>query len=131
MENKIKDLINHWNYDTYLIDFLEDNKEDVLEYIKEDSEPLIDFQGSQYLSDFISELADSRVDIYYLSLRQWLVENYDIFEEAVEEGLIDTSTGFDLHKAIQTAQFMQIERKLRWSVEALETELKAILIKGE
>lgn len=61
----------------------------------------LDYDGS------IHEMIDKNIDIYYHDLRQWAVDNYDYVEDAVNEGLVDTSD-FDYHKAIQWGQYVYL-----------------------
>lgn len=55
-------------------------------------------------SDTISELADSKVDIYYYELRKWSVDNYSYIEDAISEFGVDTKNP-DFHKMIQSGQY--------------------------
>lgn len=56
-------------------------------------------------SDMISELADSKVDIYYYDLRKWSVDNYNYIEDAISEFGVDTENP-DFHKMIQSGQYL-------------------------
>lgn len=56
-------------------------------------------------SDIISELADSKVDIYYYDLRKWSVDNYNYIEDAISEFGVDTKNP-DFHKMIQMGQYL-------------------------
>lgn len=71
-----------------------------------DFNDLIDFleDDYRYISDKISERADSMVEIYNYELRKWSVNNYDWIESAADEFGID-SKNFDYHKLIQMAQY--------------------------
>ncbi len=55
-------------------------------------------------SDVISELADSKVDIYNYDLRKWSVDNYGYIEDAIAEFGIDEKNP-DFHKVIQMGQY--------------------------
>lgn len=55
-------------------------------------------------SDILSELADSKVDIYYYELRKWSVDNYSYIEDAIQEFGVDTKNP-DFHKMIQSGQY--------------------------
>ena len=61
-----------------------------------------------YICDIVSEIADFHVDIYYSDLWEWAADNYEWVETAINDGLVDTRS-FDIHKAMQCGQFMQIE----------------------
>lgn len=70
--------------------------------------------NSGYICDVISEIADYNVDIYTNDLLDWLKNNYEWFEEAIEQfGEPKDSRGkFNMIIAIQQGQFMQIEHSL-------------------
>jgi hypothetical protein len=55
-------------------------------------------------SDIISELANSKVNIYYYDLRKWSVDNYSYIEDAIQEFGVDTENP-DFHKMIQSGQY--------------------------
>lgn len=55
-------------------------------------------------SDMISELAGSKIDIYYYDLRKWSVDNYNYIEDAISEFVVDTENP-DFHKMIQSGQY--------------------------
>lgn len=68
-----------------------------------------DFQGlvdwlEDDASDTISELADSKVDIYYYDLRKWSVDNYNYIEDAISEFGVDTKNP-DFHALISQGQY--------------------------
>tara|TARA_R110002073_G_scaffold69145_3_gene171631 strand:- start:4 stop:378 length:375 start_codon:yes stop_codon:yes gene_type:complete len=67
------------------------------------------------------EIAEGFVDIYYYSLRQWAVDNYDWVETATQEGLVDMEN-FDFHNAIQAGQQLMLEDEARDFVEEIYTE---------
>lgn len=74
----------------------------------EDIEEFYDYYSSDYISDMISYYADSRVNIYYSDLREWLsrsVYSIDYMERAVDEYLVDTRD-YDFYKHIQVAQYL-------------------------
>ena len=70
----------------------------------EDFQELIDWLEDD-ASDTISELADSKVDIYYYELRKWSVDNYNYIEDAIQEFGVDTKNP-DFHKMIQSGQYL-------------------------
>ena len=71
---------------------------------------------------FISELADSRVDIYCYDIRKWAVDNWSHVQDAMDEGLTEGVN--DYHKLIQIGQFYKIEQDLRDDLYNLIEEIK-------
>lgn len=45
------------------------------------------------------------IDIYYRDLREWAVDNWQWVEQAIDNGITDTS---DFHKMIQAGQYSSI-----------------------
>lgn len=89
------------------------NEEELKEAIERDN-----------ISDAITELADSNVDIYYYDIYK-SIQNEGIveaIENARDEGLIDEKTTLD--KQIQIGQFYQNEQVLYEALEELKEELK-------
>lgn len=91
---------------------------------------LIDYlngDDSNYISDKISELSDSIVDVYYYSLREWSVDNYGYIEDAIEEFGVDTKNP-DFHKMIQMGQYFAYSQEFYSMVndfkDYLETNYK-------
>ena len=84
----LSDLFDGMKFDDFneVVDYLEDN-------------------DSCCISDVITELSDSMIDIYYYDLRAWSVDNYEYIEDAISEGLTDTKNP-DFHKMIQSGQFL-------------------------
>lgn len=68
-----------------------------------DLQELIDWLEDD-LSDMISELSDSKVDIYYYDLRKWSVDNYNYIEDAISEFGIDEKNP-DYHTLISQGQY--------------------------
>ena len=58
----------------------------------------LDYDGS------LDEYIDSCIDIYYYSLRQWSVDNWEYVEQAMEE----FGANEDHHKNIQMGQYLQL-----------------------
>jgi len=106
MKEEIQDLIEN----QFELDLSEFN--DHYEVIEK-----LDYDGS------LHELIDSNIDIYYHSLRQWAVDNYDYVEQAINEGLLDTSE-FDYHKAIQTGQYLQLQEEAYRLIEEIFEEFE-------
>lgn len=85
-KNDLMDLLSGYSFEdfNYLIDYLDDN-------------------DNNYIGDNISSLSDSKIDIYYHSLREWAVDNYSYIEDAMDE--YGTPDKFDFHKCIQLGQY--------------------------
>ena len=79
-----------------LLEFKGDNFENL--------EDLRDYFNDDDMLDYITELSDSKVDIYNYNLRQWSVDNYNYIEDAVEEFGLDPKN-FDFHKLIMMGQY--------------------------
>lgn len=72
---------------------------------------ITEHDGSEYVADTFSSIADDNVDIYYNKLFHWLPDNYEWLEDAADEGLLEGVNG-DLIKMIQIAQYVCYERDL-------------------
>ena len=100
----IDTILGNFEYNGYFLDksdlnaLLNDvkfsNFDELLSYLND--------EDGNYISDLLNELSDSRVDIYYPSLRLWTVDNYGYIEDAVNEFGMNE---FDFHKAIQLGQY--------------------------
>lgn len=77
---------------------------------------------SGYASDYIHELADGRVSIYYYNIRKWAVDNWEHVEDAMNEGLAEGIT--DYHQLIQTGQYYKIYNDLSGDLNNLVEEIK-------
>ena len=73
----------------------------------------------------LHEIIDSNIDVYYYSLRQWAVDNYNYIEEALEEGFCEGET--DFHKLIQWGQYVQLTEEAHDYVEELFSEINGVL----
>lgn len=75
------------------------------------------------ISDAITELADSNVDIYYYDIYKSIQDEgiIEAIENARDEGLIDEKTTID--KQIQIGQFYQNEQVLYEALEEMKKEL--------
>ena len=71
---------------------------------------LENYDGSDYICDAISEVADESVDIYYSDLFDWAKENYDYINEANEEFGIPKDG--DIIEQIQRGQYYAIEQEI-------------------
>ena len=76
----------------------------------------LDYDGS------IHELIDAAIDHCHYELRQWAVDNYCYIEDAMDEGLIDTSVPADFHRMIQTGQYVWLQTVAYDLVEAIFSE---------
>lgn len=72
--------------------------------------------------DFIHQLADARVEIYYYNIRKWAVDNWQYVEDAMDEGLTEGVTNY--HQLIQIGQYYKIEQELRDNLCNLVEEIK-------
>ena len=101
-------------------------KDDILDLIRNNVATDDTFTDCYELYDHLDydggvhQIIDSNIDIYYYSLRQWAVDNYEYIEQALDEGLAEGVT--DFHKLIQCGQFMQLCEKARDCVEELYEE---------
>lgn len=77
---------------------------------------------SRYFCDAFPEYADGRVDIYYYDIKQFIINNIELVEEALDEFGWD-GCGKDLHKAGQMAQFLQNERQLQEDFEPIKNRI--------
>jgi len=102
-----------------LIKFKLDNKELDLSEVTDCHElhEALDYDGS------VHELIDSNIEIYNYELRKWAVDNYDKVEDAIDEGLVDT-TNFDFHKAIQCGQYIALREEANEALEEIFNELR-------
>lgn len=104
-------------------------KESILDLIKYKELNLADYNDVHELREALDydgslhQLIDNSIEIYNYQLRQWAVDNYHYIEEAINEGLVDTS-GFDFHKAIQSGQFLQLTEEANEALEAIFNEFQ-------
>lgn len=75
-------------------------------------------------SDMISELADSKVDIYNYDLRKWSVDNYGYIEDAIQEFGVDTENP-DFHKMIQCGQYYAYSNEFYTLVQEFKDYIEA------
>ena len=90
----------------------------------EDFGELIKYLNSYETSHLITELADSKVDIYYYDLRQWSVDNYEYIEKAVDEFGADLKN-FDFHRLIQQGQFYAYNNEFYQLISEFTSYLKS------
>ena len=72
---------------------------------------LLNYNDSSYICDAISEIADNNTSIYYYDIKQFMMDNFDAVEDAINEFGWD-GCGSDLYKAGQIAEYITIERDL-------------------
>lgn len=70
-----------------------------------------DYSGRQYICDIISEIADSNTSIYYSDIKDFIINNFDDVNDAIDEMGWD-GCGSDLMKAGQMAEFLHIEHDI-------------------
>lgn len=76
------------------------------------AECLNDYRNSDcYLSDAISQIADNNTSIYYSDIINFIAENVEEVNEAIQEFGWD-GCGKDLYKAGQMAEYLQIMRDI-------------------
>lgn len=88
-----------------------------------DLQELIDWLEDD-ASDAISELADSKVDIYYYDLRKWSVDNYNYIEDAIQEFGVDEKNP-DCHKMIQMGQYYAYSNEFYTLVQEFKDYIEA------
>lgn len=73
--------------------------------------------SSKYISDWVSEVADSNIDIYTGELLDWVAKdliNYQYVEQAIEEGFAPTD---DFIKMLTGGQFLYYSEFIREHIE--------------
>ena len=70
---------------------------------------------SGYICDIMQEIADNEVDIYTSELLEFAKNHYEYIEQAVNEGLVDTSN-FDFLGAIRSGEYLYISEDLNSNV---------------
>ena len=104
-------------------------KDSILDLIKYKDLNLADYSDVHDLRDALDydgslhELIDSNIEIYNYQLRQWAVNNWNYVEDAIREGLVDTSD-FDFHKAIQSGHFLQLTEEANEALEEIFNEFQ-------
>ena len=104
-------------------------KQEILDLIEEKNIDLAELNDAYELEDelnhdgSINDLIDSNIDIYNYDLRKWAVDNYEYVEDAIAEGLVDTSD-FDFHKAIQSGQYLKLREEANELIEEIFNEFE-------
>ncbi len=77
---------------------------------------IVEHNETDYICDAITEIADNNTSIYYSDIKEFIVNNFDAVEDAINEFGWD-GCGSDLYKAGQMAEFITIERDLYNNLE--------------
>lgn len=115
------------NYKQALFNAISDSTNTARENLNGYSQDFItdsDADSSQYIDDAINEFADNNTSIYYVDIKDFICNNFDKVEEAINEFGWD-GCGKDLHKAGQMAEYMSIENEI---CEDLEEIIKYITL---
>lgn len=107
------------NYKKALFDAISDSTNTARENLSGYSQDFItdsDANSSQYICDAISEFSDTNTSIYYYNIMEFIKENPDAVNDAINEFGWD-GCGGDLYKAGQMAECMSIEREINEEIE--------------
>ena len=102
------------NYKLALFNAISDSTNTARENLNGYSQDFItdnDATSSRYICEAISEFSDSRTSIYYADIKDFICNNFDKVEEAINEFGWD-GCGGDLYKAGQMAEYISIEREI-------------------
>lgn len=69
-----------------------------------------------YICDRVTEFSDNNTSIYYFDIKQFIINNLDAVEDAINELGWD-GCGGDLYKAGQMGEFLTIEREIYDNLE--------------
>lgn len=72
---------------------------------------LLEYSGSTYICDAITEIADGNTSIYYSDIMEYIGNNTDAVNNAINEFGWD-GCGEDIYKAGQMAEFLDIEQEI-------------------
>lgn len=74
---------------------------------------IVDYYNyDNYIEDSFCNIADNYVDIYTYDLLEWLKNNYDEFEDYMDEFVPNINGKFDLISYIRNAQYIAYNREL-------------------
>lgn len=93
-----------------------DNLKDILSDVI-GSEEFCNYSGDTYVSDAITEIADSNTSIYYSDIIKFISEHVDDVNDTIQEFGWD-GCGCDLYKAGQLAEMNMIENELNENLDA-------------
>jgi hypothetical protein len=102
------------NYKQALFNAISDSTNTARENLNGYSQDFItdsDADSSQYICDAIMGFADSRTSIYYSSIMEFIKDNPDAVNDAINEFGWD-GCGRDIYKAGQMAEYMSIEQEI-------------------
>lgn len=109
---------------------IEESKKDIMDIVGGDS--IVDYYNcGDYIQDSFSSIADNYVDIYTCDLLDWLKNNYDEFENYMNEFEPDRNGKFDLISYIRGAQFIKYECELNQNKDNILLYLSYYVIKKE
>ena len=94
-------------------------------YLGEYGDNILSYDGSEYVGDAITYIADNNVDIYYSDLAEYLKHNSGYVEQAIQEFGWE-GCGSDIWQAIRMGQYLEIEEDL---YENLDNILKYYTLK--
>lgn len=107
------------NYKLALYKAIDSSTNTTRENLNDYAQDFIDDNAPEYggyICDKITEFADSRTSIYYYDIKQFIINNFDAVEDAINEFGFD-GCGGDLYKAGQMAEFLTIEREIYDNLE--------------
>lgn len=96
----------------YDLDGILDNEEDVLESFYE-------YNGGTYICDATTEIADNHIPIYNYNVWENASDIQEHIENALAEGLIDTSGDVDLIKIFQAGYYQYYSERLSENLDTL------------
>jgi hypothetical protein len=115
------------NYKQALFNAINDSTNTARENLSGYSQDFItdsDADSSQYICDAIMDFADGRTSIYYSSIMEFIKDNPDAVNDAINEYGWD-GCGRDIYKAGQLAEFSSIEQEI---YDELEDVIKYITL---
>lgn len=84
-------------------------------YIGDYGENIVNYADG-YICDIITEIADSNVDIYCADLLDWVRDNSEYVERAINEGFVDLKSP-DFFQMLRSGQYIQIEEELYENID--------------
>ena len=125
MKIELIDLIRHLEIDTdstLFRDFIGDyNLEIEVDELKDIDSYFDSLDDDGKLHEFI----DGQIDLYTADLWKWSADNYTYINEAINEGLVDTSN-FDMISAIQAGQYVYYRDLVYTSLQTVRDEFNDI-----
>lgn len=96
----------------YELDCILDGEEDTLENFYE-------YNGGTYICDAITEIADNAIPIYNYDVWENASDIQEHIEEAIAQGLIDTTGEIDLIKIFQAGYYQYYSERLSENLDIL------------